>query len=452
MAFSLTPVPAANQIDINLYEDTVITGIPHTLNIYIENDYSLMAINLGFRIWSPDDGDWNWLNIGGLGDNTGCVEIVPGSRLDPHEEVFDMTGGLVVNEDHLGWIGADTILLYGIAMIDGLQPGPLEHMVSIGFTGINTGYYPGIQTLCFDSAFVPPAEDFVFVDAEGVATPPVTLWPEGGYCLPLGWSKQQPPMWDQGLQTVMIIDYTTTGSVNLSATDAEADNIYFGALELIGGMGDVVLDDHGDGTCGVSYTPIVEDAGHEISISVSLRDMYHHYSNRPPHVLDVGVNHDALGYGCGSIYAKGAGNNLITKDDICVPDEGSKNGLTYTMGSGPGTIDPVTGIYTWMPTDDDIGQHLVRVEVTDGEQISYCTFGVDVADEACCPGDANYSGTCNVGDVVYLIAYIFQGGPKPNVMNWADANADCEVNVADAVFLITYIFNDGSAPEVGCYY
>jgi hypothetical protein len=64
------------------------------------------------------------------------------------------------------------------------------------------------------------------------------------------------------------------------------------------------------------------------------------------------------------------------------------------------------------------------------------------------PGDANNDGGVTVGDAVYIIAYVFRGGPAPAVFDAADANCDTKANVGDAVFLITYIFRGGPAP--GC--
>jgi hypothetical protein len=66
------------------------------------------------------------------------------------------------------------------------------------------------------------------------------------------------------------------------------------------------------------------------------------------------------------------------------------------------------------------------------------------------PGDANVDSGVDVGDAVFLINYIFSGGPAPEVPNWADANADCDINVGDAVYLIMYIFNSGPEPQMGC--
>jgi PKD repeat protein len=61
-------------------------------------------------------------------------------------------------------------------------------------------------------------------------------------------------------------------------------------------------------------------------------------------------------------------------------------------------------------------------------------------------GDANGDGTINVGDAVYLINYIFRGGPAPDPVEAGDANSDDEVSVGDAVYLINYIFRGGPEP------
>ena len=65
-------------------------------------------------------------------------------------------------------------------------------------------------------------------------------------------------------------------------------------------------------------------------------------------------------------------------------------------------------------------------------------------------GDADGEGTVNIADVVYLIAYIFSGGPAPNPQAAGDADCDGSISIADAVYLIAYIFSGGSAPCAGC--
>jgi hypothetical protein len=70
------------------------------------------------------------------------------------------------------------------------------------------------------------------------------------------------------------------------------------------------------------------------------------------------------------------------------------------------------------------------------------------ADYTC--GDANDDGDVNVGDAVYIIAYVFTGGPPPPMLCQGDANGDGDVNVGDAVYLIAYVFSGGPPPNPYC--
>lgn len=68
------------------------------------------------------------------------------------------------------------------------------------------------------------------------------------------------------------------------------------------------------------------------------------------------------------------------------------------------------------------------------------------------PGDANSSGGVDIDDVVWLIAYIFSGGPPPQpVLCCGDANGSGGVDIDDVVYLIAFIFSGGPAPiDDGC--
>lgn len=61
-------------------------------------------------------------------------------------------------------------------------------------------------------------------------------------------------------------------------------------------------------------------------------------------------------------------------------------------------------------------------------------------------GDANMDGQVNVGDAVFLINYIFSGGPGPEPLEAGDANCEGQVNVGDAVYLINFVFSGGPEP------
>ena len=69
-------------------------------------------------------------------------------------------------------------------------------------------------------------------------------------------------------------------------------------------------------------------------------------------------------------------------------------------------------------------------------------------------GDVNRDGKKSVSDVVFLINYLFKGGPAPDPVDLGDANF-CEQNppvqpgqptVADVVSLVNYLFKGGVAP------
>jgi hypothetical protein len=65
-------------------------------------------------------------------------------------------------------------------------------------------------------------------------------------------------------------------------------------------------------------------------------------------------------------------------------------------------------------------------------------------------GDVNGDGTINLGDVVFLINFLFKGGPPPQPVSVGDVNGDCEVNLGDVVYLINYLFKGGPRPQASC--
>ena len=63
------------------------------------------------------------------------------------------------------------------------------------------------------------------------------------------------------------------------------------------------------------------------------------------------------------------------------------------------------------------------------------------------PGDVNCSGRIDISDAVYLVNYIYHGGPAPCPLpNVGDLDCSGGIDVDDVYVLIDYIFRGGPAP------
>lgn len=87
-----------------------------------------------------------------------------------------------------------------------------------------------------------------------------------------------------------------------------------------------------------------------------------------------------------------------------------------------------------------------RVLEFDSADGSYISDFVGVAN--CCdvPGDADGSGSFSIGDITYLIAYIFSGGLAPACFIEGDADGNGDITIADVTYGIAHIFAGGPAP------
>jgi hypothetical protein len=63
-------------------------------------------------------------------------------------------------------------------------------------------------------------------------------------------------------------------------------------------------------------------------------------------------------------------------------------------------------------------------------------------------GDANGDGSIDIGDVVYLINYLYKYGSAPDPVDAGDCNCDGVVEIGDVVYLVNYLYRGGDPP--GC--
>ena len=64
-------------------------------------------------------------------------------------------------------------------------------------------------------------------------------------------------------------------------------------------------------------------------------------------------------------------------------------------------------------------------------------------------GDCNGDGIVDIGDVVFLVNYLYKNGSAPDPVQAGDCNCDSTVDLGDVVYLINYLFKQGSPPG-GC--
>ena len=74
------------------------------------------------------------------------------------------------------------------------------------------------------------------------------------------------------------------------------------------------------------------------------------------------------------------------------------------------------------------------------------TEGAVVQSESFTRGDANGDGVITLSDVVWMVNYLYRGGPAPDPMAAGDINSDGQINVGDIVYLVNYLFHGGPPP------
>lgn len=118
---------------------------------------------------------------------------------------------------------------------------------------------------------------------------------------------------------------------------------------------------------------------------------------------------------------------------------------------------------SWVEMDLDISdvadnQPTVYLRWTMGKTdggYTYCGWNIDDIqilgyEYAFICGDVNKDGGISSGDVVYLINFLFIGGPPPQcepITSCGDVNKDGTVNISDVVYLINYLFINGPPPD-----
>ncbi|MCC6963511.1 MAG: VCBS repeat-containing protein [candidate division Zixibacteria bacterium] len=107
----------------------------------------------------------------------------------------------------------------------------------------------------------------------------------------------------------------------------------------------------------------------------------------------------------------------------------------------PNLIERTVGAYS-ADIDNDSDNDVIMVHW--GWDFSGLTFLVNSLDWI--RGDADGDGSIAISDAVYLVNYIFAGGPVPAPITSGDPDCSGAISISDGIYLINYIFGGGPAP------
>ncbi len=184
------------------------------------------------------------------------------------------------------------------------------------------------------------------------------------------------------------------------------------------------------------WVELLDSSDPQLGDTIVLFIYTHRYGEMPPILDSIGpksvTQGENLNFTVTATDSNGTDPDLICYD---IPDNAS-----FT-DNGDGT-----GVFDFNPVLSQVGDHIVLFCASDGvlADSEYVTITVNEFGYIC--GDADGSATVDIDDVVYLINYIFGGGPAPDPLTSGDADCSSAIDIDDVVYLINYIFGGGNAP------
>jgi hypothetical protein len=117
----------------------------------------------------------------------------------------------------------------------------------------------------------------------------------------------------------------------------------------------------------------------------------------------------------------------------------------------PGLVLSPQGVISGVPLQS--GHFTITVRVEDSAPITTrmerdltLTVGQPLRPD----GDMNADGVVTSGDIVFLVNYVFKGGPAPVPLSFGDVDLSCAITSADIIYLVNFVFKAGPAPLGSC--
>lgn len=108
-------------------------------------------------------------------------------------------------------------------------------------------------------------------------------------------------------------------------------------------------------------------------------------------------------------------------------------------------LDPLTGIISGVSTVVDSFDFTIKVtdsnspNNTDTQELFIIVLEI-------VRGDVNQDNLIDLGDILYLVSYLYQHGPEPLPWEAGDVNCDGIIDLTDLLYLISYLYKGGPSP------
>ena len=412
MGLLFSTVQAANNVEIhfNYPADTVYVGVANKLEIWIENDVTITGKSLALEFSGyAGQVDWN----GSYGNR---------APLNEENDAFEAFPGLAINYGNLydNYL-PDSILFGGIVMIPaeiGLEPGSMRLCYSMMFT-IPAGESEG--SICVDNIFYPPAGEWLFYQRYGPEFAPefngcsntATYIPDcDAVCFPVAIAPApvaefsfSPDSGDYPLD-VDFFDYSTNyptewhwlfGDGGSSSEQNPTHTYTFAGIffPLL-----IVTNSSGTDTLVSPDAITVTTPQAPVGVTLTCPDTKETYGGVTDTILYVVDNNteypgdfnfmasDSLGWFMSPTFYQ-FHMDAYTLENIYVE-------VLVPASLGIGVQNKITGSVVLQTNPMITDTAICRMIIIDG----IC-------------GDVNLDGMVNVSDAVYLINYVFNGGPSP---------------------------------------
>ncbi len=129
--------------------------------------------------------------------------------------------------------------------------------------------------------------------------------------------------------------------------------------------------------------------------------------------------------------------------------------LTINTLSGvvlAGEVDTIIASISSAGLAEDVYNATVRIannDPDDNENPTIIAADLHVVATIAICGDVNHDGNGpTIADLVYLVSYLFNNGPTPQVLQACNVNGIGGITIADLTYLVAYLFNSG--PPLNC--